>query len=261
MMGVLLHRPSDEPAPALPIAGERDEKDGLVAAVEGVQGQGPLGGAPAARDLPSEEQDHGEGLLRDMVGRGEIDGTPGRGEGAIKGPGPGVEAVGVLVGVHPREHRPAVGVGGRPLDRSLERHTRRSMFLGSQPEVVPEAAHERLVGAQLVERLLSNGIADAPREHAEVVGRGGDDAGYKVVLDREDLIGREGPGVRLRPEVSACGGVDELDGDPKLPARVPEAALHHVPRADLPADIARVGRRISVPRRGSAGDDPQVGEA
>ena len=261
MMGVLLHRPADEPAPALPVPGEGDEEDGLVAAVERIERQGPLGGAPAPGDVPSEEQGDGEGLLGDVVRRREIDGPPSRGEGAVERPGPGVEAVGVLVRVDPGEHRPAVGVGGRPLDSPLERHPRRRMLLGGQPEVVPEAAHERLVGAQLVEWLLPNGVADGPREHAEVVGGGGDDAGYEVVLDGEDAIGLEGPGVGLRPEVGARARVDQLHRDAQLPAGVPEAALHHVARARLPGDGGRVGRPVRVPRRGPAREDPQVGEA
>ena len=49
---VLLHRPADEAAATLPVSGEGDEEDGLVAAVERVQGQGPLGGAPARRLSP-----------------------------------------------------------------------------------------------------------------------------------------------------------------------------------------------------------------
>ncbi len=261
MMGVLLHRPSDEPAPALPVPGEGDEEDGLVAAVERIERQGAFRSAPAASDVPPEEQGDGEGLLRDVIRRGEIDGPPGRGEGAVERPGPRVEAVRVLVGVDPREHRPAVGVGRCPFDSAFERHARRSMLLGCQPEVVPEAAHERLVGAQLVERLLPNGIADGPREHAEVVGGGGDDARYEVVLDGEDAIGLEGPGVGLRPEVGARVRVDQLHRDAQLPAGVPEAALHHVPRADLLADGARVSRRLGVPQRGSARDDAQVGKA
>ena len=145
MMGVLLHRPADESAPALPVPGEGDEEDGFVAAVERIEGQSALGSAQASGDVLPEEQDDGERLLRDVVGRGQIDGPPRRGEGPVKRPGPGVEAVGVFVGVDPREHRPAVGVGRRPLDGSLQRLPRLRVLGRGQAEVVPEAPHERLV--------------------------------------------------------------------------------------------------------------------
>ena len=77
MMGVPLHGPTNQGRAALPVAGEGDEKDGLIASVERVQGQGPLGGTQATRRLLAEEQHDSQSLMREVIGRGDVHGTPG----------------------------------------------------------------------------------------------------------------------------------------------------------------------------------------
>jgi len=141
MMGVDIHRPAQERESAVPSPGECDEEDGLVASVERIQRDRALGGAEAGGGLLPEEEHDGESLLREGIRRGEVHGAPSGCEGTVEGPGPRVEAVRVLVRIDPREHRPAVGVGGRPLDGPLQHVPRLRVLLRAQPKVIPEAAH------------------------------------------------------------------------------------------------------------------------
>ena len=151
MLRVELHRSADQGAATDPVAREGDEEDGLVACVERVEGNRPFRGAPASRRLFAEEQNNRQGLFREWIGRGEVHGAPSGRKRTVERAGSDVEAVGVLVGVDPREHRPAVRVGRRAIDGPLQRVTRVRVLGGSQALVIPEAAHQRFIGAEAPE--------------------------------------------------------------------------------------------------------------
>ena len=158
--------------------------------------------SPALRQLLrvlAEEQRHRECLLGQVVGRRDIHGTPRGRQRTLERAGPRVVAMAVLVRVDPRQHRPAIGIGRRHLDRALQHVARRGMFAGAQAMVIAEASHQRFVGRELRGVLAANGFADATREHSEVIGAGRDDARDQLVLQREDLIGLEPAGRRFPP--------------------------------------------------------------
>jgi len=58
-----------------------------------------LGVAQAGRLVLAEEEDDRQRLMREVIRRGEVHGTPGAGEGTVERVGTGVEAVGVFVGI------------------------------------------------------------------------------------------------------------------------------------------------------------------
>ena len=53
----------------------------------------PLGVAQAGRLVLAEEEDDRQRLMREVIRRGEVHGTPGAGEGTVERVGTGVEAV------------------------------------------------------------------------------------------------------------------------------------------------------------------------
>ena len=145
MMGIEFHRPADQRAATVPIADEGDEEHGLVAAVERVERQRSFAGGEARGHFLSKEVRARQRLVREVIGRRDVDRTPRGGQRSIERPGPGVESVAVLVRIHPRQHRPAIRIRRRLLDRALERGARLRMFVRRQTMVVAEAAHQRFV--------------------------------------------------------------------------------------------------------------------
>src|ERR1700693_5623855 len=196
-----------------------------------------------------------------LIGRGDVDGTPGSNKRPFERTRPDVEAVGVLVGADPREHRPAVRVGRCAIDGPLQRLARLRMLDRGQALVIPEAAHERLIGAELAGLPTPDGVADAPREHAEAIGASGDDAGDQVVLQLKSCFGIEGAVVDLRPKMGAGSRVHELHREAPLRPRLPQASLHHIAGAQLFAGRTDIRGLVDEMRGGTPGDDPKVRES
>ena len=113
------------------------------------------------------------------------------------------------------------------------------MLAGSEPVVIAEAAHERFVRRELAGRLAANGVADAPRQHAEVIRARRDDARDEFVLHAKHLIRFELAVVGFRPEVSAGDRVHQLHGDANVEPACRMLPSMHVAGAELLADRAR----------------------
>ena len=82
-----------------------------------------------------------------------------------------------------------------------------------QAVVIPEAAHERLVGTELGGLSTTNRVANVPREHAEAIAAGRDDAGDHVVLQLEDRFRLEGAIIGLGPQTGAGTCIHKLHCD------------------------------------------------
>ena len=88
-----------------------------------------------------------------------------------------------------------------------------------------------------------------------------DDPRNQLVLELEDGLRAEGALVGLGPEMGAGHRVHELHREAQLRSRLPQAAFHHVARAELLAGGAHVDRLVRVARRRAARDHAQVREA
>ena len=257
-----LHRPLGQRAAVLPVAGVRDEVAhvGRGARVHGVEGDGLLGRAAKGLELATEEERLGEHVIRQVArGRGR-DRASRRPEGAAQGIGLHVETVLVLVRVEHRQERPAVGVVGRVADGALQGGPRRRVLLLGDALVVREGQQQRLVRGQRLRVPIAERLAHGARQDAVHVGDSRDDPRNKVVLQLEDSLRRERPGVGLGPQVGAADGVDQLRGDAQRASRLAQASLHHVAGADLMADGPHVERATREAGGRAARDHPQVRE-
>src|SRR5207244_4052874 len=88
---------------------------------------------------------------------------------------------------------------------------------------------------------------------------GADHALRDAVLQVEHLGKRAV--IALRPDVSACGGVDELARDAYLVAGAPDAALEGVADPELAADLLDVDGPVLVDEAGIARDHEQPAHA
>ena len=222
-------RPLSQLAAPLPVSGEGQQVGQVLdrGSVQGVEGEGSLGGAPKGVELLPEVVSLGQGEMRDVaLGRG-LHRTPRGLERAAERVGEGVEAEPVLLPVEHRQHGPG-RVTRRFFDGPLEDRPCRGVLLGRDARVVAERAQQRLVRTELVDGLAPHRLAHAAGQDSVPVGDRGDDPGNEIVLQLEDRVGVEGAVVGLRPQVGAGACVHQLNGDAQCRARLANAALHHV---------------------------------
>src|SRR5205809_960411 len=132
-----------------PKSGQRtsSSRRALLAALLGIECDGPLCGTPEGFELFEKEQGRGQGEIGEMIGRRRV-GRSSRGlQCAGERIGSGVESVLIFFSVNDRQHGPAIRIIWQLLNSSLQADPGGGMLVGGEALVIAEAAQDRLVGA------------------------------------------------------------------------------------------------------------------
>ena len=242
MIGIELRCTFSQRAAAFPVPGigeVQPKKSGGVS-LHAVESQGALGRGAKLAQLPAEEVGGCQCRMRQLTGRREIHGPSRRRQRAIHRIGPCVISMRIFGAIEPREHRPAIGVIWSFLHGVFQRRNSRQVFVLAHVLMKSEAAQQSLVGRERFRIAIPQRFGHAVGQNALCVSDRGDDARHDIVQHIERVFRRERAVVGFRPKTGAGVGVDKLHSDANFSSRLPDAAFHHIARAEFLADGADV---------------------
>ena len=141
---------------------------------------------------------------------------------------------------------PSERVQGLRHQRLLERVAQAGVLVLAKRLQEREVAKHQLVAAQFVDRAFLHRRRHRAHQNTVFVRHRRNDPSREVVLQVEDASALQGPVVVLGPQVSAKGGVGQINAEPQRRSGAAQRPLEDVARIDLrsvdPRDHAQIGK-------------------